>query len=98
VVHSERGNQWEVECHLEPPLTETQPPLGLLLQMFGQYMVARSYECDEDAHPKLVAKVVELAAGPAHGSAELISTEDPARYDPLGFDEETLPRRREPFP
>ena len=35
-------------------------------QKFGEYMVARSYECAEDAHPKLVAKVVELAAGPAH--------------------------------
>jgi TonB family protein len=34
-------------------------------QKFGEYMVARSYECDEDKHPKIEARVVELAADPA---------------------------------
>jgi TonB family protein len=31
-------------------------------QKFGEYVVARSYDCDEDKHPKIEARVVELAA------------------------------------
>ncbi len=33
-------------------------------QRFGEYMVARSYECDEDRHPKTEARMVELATDP----------------------------------
>lgn len=34
-------------------------------QQFGDRVLARSYECDEDKHPTLKAKVIELAAEPA---------------------------------
>lgn len=37
-------------------------------QKFGEYVVARSYECDEEKHPKLVARVAELVADPAQDS------------------------------
>lgn len=34
-------------------------------QKFGEYMVAGSYECDEDKHPKIEARIVELATDAA---------------------------------
>lgn len=34
-------------------------------QKFGDRVLARSYECDEDKHPRLEARVVELLAEPA---------------------------------
>jgi TonB family protein len=38
-------------------------------QKFGDRVFARSYECDVDNHPKLQARIVELAADPAPNPA-----------------------------
>jgi TonB family protein len=38
-------------------------------QKFGDRVLARSYECDEDRHPRLQARIVELAFEPAPDSA-----------------------------
>lgn len=38
-------------------------------QRFGDHLLARSYKCDKDKQPILEARVVELAAAPATGSA-----------------------------
>jgi TonB family protein len=37
-------------------------------QKFGDRVIARSYECDEDKHPSVEAKLVELSAAPATDS------------------------------
>jgi TonB family protein len=50
-------------------------------QKFGKYMVARSYGCDEDKHPKLDARVVELAADLA---------QDPTLFVPPGGAKESV--------
>ena len=42
-------------------------------QKFGEYVVARSYECDENNHPKIEARIVELTTDPA---------EDPTVFAP----------------
>src|SRR6266851_1294904 len=36
-------------------------------QKFGDRVLARSYECDEDKHPRIEARVDELTATPATG-------------------------------
>jgi TonB family protein len=49
-------------------------------QKFGDRAFARSYECDEDKHPRLRAKVVELVSDPAP---------DPALFEPMAGSEES---------
>jgi TonB family protein len=44
-------------------------------QKFGEYMVARSYECDENKHPKIEARMVELATDPAQDPTVFVPPE-----------------------
>jgi TonB family protein len=50
-------------------------------QKFGNRVLARSYECDEDKHPRLQARIVELVAEPAP---------DPALFAPLDGAKESV--------
>jgi len=50
-------------------------------QKFGDRILARSYECDEDRHPRLNARVIELETEPAP---------DPALFMPLDGGKESV--------